>query len=194
MAIIRKFLRVLRPELRSRLHVVELTSLFQLMERDVNEEEGISDEQEDSMAVDSVKLEGGSGKVLSTPQYTNWEKNYNRARPSNRGKGQSAKSGQGMSLGGAAKVCYQCGKSGHIHKDCYQHSQKGLSAPSHITCFSCREQGHYANPCPVRHPSSYGLGKTSVGSTPTPSVGEPPMKRQAVGRVYNLEVDDTPKP
>ncbi|KFK28841.1 hypothetical protein AALP_AA7G055700 [Arabis alpina] len=94
----------------------QAASLNSLMERAMDVEEGISDEQEDSMDVDSVNLEGS------------------------------------------------------------------------------REQGDYAISCLNKHPSSYGPGKTFVGSTPTSYAGEPPVKRQAVDRVYNLEVEDTPKP
>ncbi|VVB01659.1 unnamed protein product [Arabis nemorensis] len=106
MAIIPIFLRGLRPELRSRLQVVEFTSLFHLMERTVNVEEGIIDEQVDLMHVEPAKLEGGINVAPPVSRLVSQGRSNNRGRQNNRGKGRNIMVSQGASSGSFVKVCY----------------------------------------------------------------------------------------
>ena len=58
------------------------------------------------------------------------------------------------------KKCYNCGKPGHISKECRarkdQAPDRGKKTPvsQAVTCFKCKKAGHYARECPEK--ATYG--------------------------------------
>ncbi|VVB02991.1 unnamed protein product [Arabis nemorensis] len=62
-----------------------------MMERAVNVEEGIIDEQVDLAPIEPVKLEGGINLTASIPQTVNQGKSNKRGRQNGRGMGRNAK-------------------------------------------------------------------------------------------------------
>ena len=69
-------------------------------------------------------------------------------------------------------ACYNCGKTGHVQRDCTEESQK--------VCYNCGVGGHIARDCPTkeeRQESSdgrkcYNCGETGHISRDCPDAGQ----------------------
>ena len=63
------------------------------------------------------------------------------------------------------------------------------AVPSHITCFTCGEGGHYATSCPHTHLAQPVVMSAQPVVPVNPPLPLPPVKRQATAvRAYALEL------
>lgn len=94
--------------------------------------------------------------------------------------------------------CYACGQRGHIARQCPVQKTASQNAFPNITCFVCGKSGHYANQCMASNPEASSRVNAPVKAHPPPArfANEQPAKKQAVGRVYALDVgtSDLPGP
>ena len=72
------------------------------------------------------------------------------------------------------RTCHECGKKGHIAKDCWSKSKK--SDKSNVICYKCGKPGHYARKC--TSDSSNGQSETSSSSNRNNSKIPKPTKRK----------------
>lgn len=63
-------------------------------------------------------------------------------------------------------VCHNCGKKGHVQKDCRSKKTEGGSESekdmSKVKCYKCKQNGHYAGQCPLKEKN-----KTTTAATAT---------------------------
>ena len=89
-----------------------------------------------------------------------------------KGKGKHEKGHKGSekrsnSQGG---LCYNCGKAGHMAKDCPHKRSKSTPAGAGRKCYNCGEEGHLARDCP--HPKVRAMDQAQV---------ETPKSEKAMG-------------
>ena len=66
--------------------------------------------------------------------------------------------GRGRAVGNTPGVCFSCGKSGHLARDC-----TAATSPA-VVCYRCNGRGHYARQCVAVAPSS-AQGNGGVGAS-----------------------------
>lgn len=52
-------------------------------------------------------------------------------------------------VGGPGGACYNCGKPGHMSRDCTESQMRGGGGGG-STCYNCGEMGHFSRECPNR--------------------------------------------
>ncbi|XP_022572856.1 uncharacterized protein LOC111214369 [Brassica napus] len=78
---------------------------------------------------------------------------------------------------------------GDIRRDCPTVGQFQPAVPSHITCFTCEEGGHYVTSCPRTHLAEPVVSSARPVRPVNPPLPLPPAKCQATsGRAYALEL------
>ncbi|KAG5874211.1 hypothetical protein JTB14_019186 [Gonioctena quinquepunctata] len=59
------------------------------------------------------------------------------------------------------RVCYTCGKPGHLAREC--HRTKSTQPMGSNLCFSCNYEGHWARDCPRNAPEEHKPGSQNFG-------------------------------
>ncbi|KAG5865495.1 hypothetical protein JTB14_035520 [Gonioctena quinquepunctata] len=78
------------------------------------------------------------------------------------------------------RVCYTCGKPGHLARECRRTKSTQLMGSN--VCFSCNYEGHWARDCPrnapeEREPGSQNFGRRFQGAAGPPSRNWAPPSR-----------------
>ncbi|KAG5866785.1 hypothetical protein JTB14_028214 [Gonioctena quinquepunctata] len=70
------------------------------------------------------------------------------------------------------RVCYTCGKPGHLARECRR--TKSTQPMGSNLCFSCNHEGHWARDCPRNAPEEHKPGSQNFGRRFQGASGPPP--------------------
>ena len=83
------------------------------------------------------------------------------------------------------RTCYECGKKGHIAKDCY--SKTTESNKSSVTCYKCGKKGHYARKCKSDSSNSQNGSESTTTSNRNNSKLPRPSKKKHSNLVHRAK-------
>ncbi|GAV79370.1 zf-CCHC domain-containing protein [Cephalotus follicularis] len=131
---IRRFLKGLRPDLRSRIRAIELGTFLEVAPKARLLESTSSEDRAERARAQQNK------QSPTRPASSKWQGSGSLTKSSKNKSGQTATQGtpsQGSNAGTGA--CYHCGRKGHLQKDCWRMNR---------LCLRCGEAGHSVRDCP----------------------------------------------
>lgn len=176
-SLVRKFMRGLRVDLRTRCKIRNYDTVAELVEKAAEQEAGISEEAKVFGTVAHVHPGKHAGKNQKPV------KAGSSSKPNATGRSACSTCGK-MHSGvcrAATGACHRCGSMDHKVRDCPEEDLRPKSqnkGAGERVCYNCGETGHYKNQCP----------KDAQSAGKRPSDGpQPAAKRQAImPRVYTI--------
>ncbi|GAV77787.1 zf-CCHC domain-containing protein/RVP_2 domain-containing protein [Cephalotus follicularis] len=170
---IRRFLKGLRPDIRSKLLLLQLTSFVDIAERARILEADANDRRTEQ------------SRTQSRPASSRWQNSGSPNKSSKNKYGQTATL-RTPSQGSYAETgaCYHCGRKGHLQKDCWRFNG---------WCLRCGAPGHSVKDCP-KGPTTAPIGpRSSSGAAAGPSQRRDNGKGIAKGRFFVLSQTKVPE-
>lgn len=176
-SLVRKFMRGLRVDLRTRCKIRNYATVAELVEKAAEQEAGIIEEAR----VFGNVPHGSAGKHAGRNQ--KMVKTGPSSKPNATGRNVCSTCGK-MHSGicrAATGACHRCGSMDHRVRDCPEEDLRPKSQTKSVgdrVCYGCGESGHYKNQCP----KDAQLSGKRASEGPQPSA-----KRQAImPRVYTI--------
>ncbi|GAV91071.1 zf-CCHC domain-containing protein [Cephalotus follicularis] len=181
---IRRFLKGLRPDVRSKLLLLQLTSFVDIAERarilesdaNVRRIERSRTQLRPAQPQKQYPTRPASSKWQSSGSPNKSTKNRfeQTARLRTPSQGSNAETG----------ACYHCGRKGHLQKDCWK--MNGL-------CLRCGTDGHLTKDCPKGQATAPTGQASSSGAAAGPSQRRDTGRGIAKGRIFTLLQTEVPE-
>ncbi|GAV91212.1 zf-CCHC domain-containing protein/RVP_2 domain-containing protein [Cephalotus follicularis] len=181
---IRRFLKGLRPDIRSKLLLLQLTSFVDITERARILEADANDRRIEQSRT-QLRPAQPQKQNPTRPASSKWQNSGSPNKSTKNRFEQTATLGTPSQRSNTGTgTCYHCGRKGHLQKDCWR--MNGL-------CFRCGAPGHSVRDCPKGQATAPTGPGSSSGAAAGPSQRRDNGKGIAKGRIFVLAQTEVPE-